>query len=62
MATQKAIAVVEVGKPVQLIERAIPEPGANEVLVRVSTAGRESTTQPPFNFPTPPAPITSPQH
>ena len=45
MSTQKAVAVVEVGQPVKLIERPIPEPGSNEVLVKVSIAGCRCTTQ-----------------
>ncbi|KAJ9606826.1 hypothetical protein H2200_008836 [Cladophialophora chaetospira] len=39
MSTQKAVAVVAKGQPVQLIERPIPKPKAGEVLVKVSIAG-----------------------
>ncbi len=41
MSTQKAIAVVAAGQPVQLIERPIPKVGAGEVLVKVAVAGRK---------------------
>jgi NADPH:quinone reductase len=39
MSSQKAIAVVAVGKPVELIERPIPKPGPGQILVKVSIAG-----------------------
>ena len=36
MATQSAVVVQEIGKPVVLSQRAIPEPGPNQVQVKVS--------------------------
>ena len=41
MATQKIVAVTVAGQPLELIERPIPKPGANEVLVKVSIGGCE---------------------
>jgi D-arabinose 1-dehydrogenase-like Zn-dependent alcohol dehydrogenase len=38
---QKAIAVTAVGSPVKLIDRHIPEPGENELLIKVTATGCE---------------------
>jgi Zn-dependent alcohol dehydrogenases len=38
---QKAIVVQSVSEPVRLIERRIPEPGENQVLVQVTAASRK---------------------
>lgn len=39
MSEQKALMVIEAGAPVALGSRAIPKPGQNEVVVKVSVAG-----------------------
>jgi len=39
-ATQKALVVTEIGKPLVLVEdRSVPEPGPNQVLIKVAVAG-----------------------
>jgi len=39
--SQKALLLEEVGKPLALGHRAIPEPGENQLLVKVLVAGRK---------------------
>lgn len=41
---QKAIVVEQVGRPALLIERPIPEPGHNQLLVRVTATSCKSYT------------------
>ncbi|TVY59634.1 Chloroplast envelope quinone oxidoreductase-like protein [Lachnellula suecica] len=39
MATQKALAIVEIGKPLQLIDIPIPAPQGNELLIKLTVGG-----------------------
>lgn len=41
--TQKAIVLDEVGKPLFVGSRSIPQPGKDQLLVRVLVAGRQFT-------------------
>jgi hypothetical protein len=65
MATQKAILVSEIGKPVHLSTRPIPTPNPDEILIKVSSAQR--TPQFPFSLspltlPSPPPRHLRPRH
>lgn len=44
MATQTALVLSEIGKPLVKQSLPIPEPKENEVLIKMAVAGRESTS------------------
>jgi NADPH2:quinone reductase len=46
MATQRALLVQEIGKPLVLVhDRPIPEPGRGQILIKVTVAGKSNKCQ-----------------
>jgi D-arabinose 1-dehydrogenase-like Zn-dependent alcohol dehydrogenase len=42
MTSQTALALVEIAKPLALIQLPIPEPAENQILIKPTVAGRKS--------------------